>query len=97
MRKDTKDLAGSKAYASSLLDQSNEFVFIKLADFDNKTAPAMVVAIAEESTFIASLAFLFDQIPHFREAVIKALSLTALKMGTTSTRSKIKGDNGGYI
>lgn len=27
MRKDTKDLAGTKAYASSLLDQSNEFVF----------------------------------------------------------------------
>ena len=59
----------------ALLDQSNEFVFIKLADFDNKTAPAMVVAIAEESSFIVSLAFLFNQIPHFREAVLKALEL----------------------
>ena len=77
MRKDVKNLAGSKAYASSLLDESNEFVFIKLADFKKKTAPAMVVAFSEESTFVASLAFLFSQIPHFRSAVKKALELSS--------------------
>lgn len=94
MRKNTKDLAGSKAYASSLLDQSNEFVFIKLADFDKKVAPAMVVAIAEESTFIASLAFLFSQIPHFRSAMVKALAHSLPEDSESIPRKKFhRSDN----
>lgn len=74
MNKTLKNLDGSKAQALDFLAESQAFLLVACANPITKTAPRLVVAIPDENLLTVSLAFLFANIPQFRNTVVNALN-----------------------